>query len=892
MLIKLLFFFLGSSLYFGLYGQEATLFGHVKDSAGTALPNANIIAFPKDERKEAKFAISRTKGEYSIKLDKNHTYRIEISYLGYDRQILETTLSQNKEQDFVLMPKAYELGGVELQYDLPVSIKTDTITYNVDFFAKGHERKVRELLKNLPGIEVDFEGNVRAQGEKITKVLVEGDEFFTGDSKMAVNNIPANVVGQIEIIDNYSEIGFMGGFSDSYEKAMNIKLKEDKKRFVFGEVEMGGGVRDRYIFHPTLFYYGPQTTFNLIGNIGNLEAKGFTYQDYLDFEGKNKFLAFDGPTILKFKIDNDVSDFLGNRDNTSYRDNFVALSIKQRLGPAFRLNTFLIADKSVSSTIGKSTNEYMNNAMSIVETRNQTDKLSGTFSLGKSSGEYRPSDHEILRISLYYKYSNNSKEGELSSLYSSESSLFASTNKNQMLRLNPNIDYNKKFSLAQSLSASFDWAFENNDIQRSWSSDSLFLENYLPLLGSNPVLAVMEKGKSINSLQIGVKDYWVLNSKNHIYTTLGYTYKRDVLSTKEGQLMEEDVYVDFLKNGFGNNIDYLFQDVLLGLEYKFLLKKLTGRFSIHLHHYSWHTDQNSQRVSHSINQALPGIKLDYKFKSGQFLRFQYRKDIVFPKVDELGENYDLMDFNSVYRGNPNLMNEWSNNYSLSFRKFNFLKGTSFNILANHQYRRQNIKNETYMSGIDQQVRPINLDMPELSFTGLINLSKRIKSFRYTLRSNIAFNEFRQLVNSDIIPNSSLFGSFMVKTESLFDAFPNFEIQYSTEPSEFRTSHNKFEFSKKALLFKSNFHHRGLKINADYTRSLFKNKTLDNKSLFDIANLSIGHKKEDSPWYCEVALSNIYDVKYKRTSSISDVFITDNRVYIFPRTIVFKIAYDF
>src|SRR5690606_38679999 len=146
-------------------------------------------------------------------------------------------------------------------------------------------------------------------------------------------------------------------------------------------------------------------------------------------------------------------------------------------------------------------------------------------------------------------------------------------NKNQLLGLNPNIDYNKKFSMAQSLSASFDWTFESNDIKRSWSSDSLFLENYLPLLESNPVLAVMEKGQSINSLKIGVKDYWVLSSKNHVYTTLGYTYKRDVLSTKEGQLMEEDVYVDFLKEGFGNNIDYLFRDVLFGLEYKFLLKK-------------------------------------------------------------------------------------------------------------------------------------------------------------------------------------------------------------------------------------------------------------------------------------------------------------------------------
>ena len=102
------------------------------------------------------------------------------------------------------------------------------------------------------------------RGKKVTRVLVENKTFFTGNSKLAVNNIPADAVDKVEVLDNYNEVAMLKGLQDSEDMAMNILLKEDKKKFVFGDIEVGAGIKDRYLLHPNLFYYSPDTNINFI----------------------------------------------------------------------------------------------------------------------------------------------------------------------------------------------------------------------------------------------------------------------------------------------------------------------------------------------------------------------------------------------------------------------------------------------------------------------------------------------------------------------------------------------------------------------------------------------------------------------------------------------------
>jgi hypothetical protein len=114
--------------------------------------------------------------------------------------------------------------------------------YDTDSFNTGSEKKLEDVLKNLPGVEVNDEGQIEVEGKRVQKVMLEGKDFFDGDSKLATQNIPSNVVSKIEVLRNFSEVSQLSNVVDNDDNlAINIRLKEGKKNFWFGEVSVGAG---------------------------------------------------------------------------------------------------------------------------------------------------------------------------------------------------------------------------------------------------------------------------------------------------------------------------------------------------------------------------------------------------------------------------------------------------------------------------------------------------------------------------------------------------------------------------------------------------------------------------------------------------------------------------
>ena len=164
---------------FSLNAQNITVSGKVQDSLKTPLDYANILAVPESES-ELRFAITKDNGDYQLKLEQNQTYKITVSYLGYlPQNITVETTKENITIDFKLQVNHNQLDEVTLNYTPPITVKKDTTTYRVDKFVTGEERKLKDVLKKLPGVEVDRAGNVTVQGKKVTKVLVEGKTFYS-----------------------------------------------------------------------------------------------------------------------------------------------------------------------------------------------------------------------------------------------------------------------------------------------------------------------------------------------------------------------------------------------------------------------------------------------------------------------------------------------------------------------------------------------------------------------------------------------------------------------------------------------------------------------------------------------------------------------------------------
>jgi hypothetical protein len=181
------------------------------------------------------------------------------------------------------------LDEINIVSKMPVTIKGDTIIYNADSFKNGSERKLGDVLEKLPGVEINDDGEIEVQGKVVEKIMVDGKEFFSGDTKLATKNIPSNAVDKIQVLRNYSNVNQLSGVQNNQDRvAINIKLKEGKTNFWFGDVTAGAGNSSDtglYLFQPKLFYYTPKYTINVIGDLNNIGDVVLSRRDVRSFGG-------------------------------------------------------------------------------------------------------------------------------------------------------------------------------------------------------------------------------------------------------------------------------------------------------------------------------------------------------------------------------------------------------------------------------------------------------------------------------------------------------------------------------------------------------------------------------------------------------------------------------
>ena len=229
---------LNSSLLF----SQLKMDGKVTDSLNKPLELANIILINSETNALESFAISDPNGEYKVAIKKNSSYNLQVSYIGMANysQLIKTEES-DISKDFILYENNV-LDAVELTYEMPVVVKGDTLVYDADSFKTGTERKLEDVLKNLPGVEINDDGEIEVEGKAVTKLMVEGKDFFDGDSKIASQNIPSSAVDKVEILKNYAEIGQLSSVQNNQDNiAINIRLKKRKDKFWFGTVTAGAG---------------------------------------------------------------------------------------------------------------------------------------------------------------------------------------------------------------------------------------------------------------------------------------------------------------------------------------------------------------------------------------------------------------------------------------------------------------------------------------------------------------------------------------------------------------------------------------------------------------------------------------------------------------------------
>ena len=219
-------------------------------------------------------------------------YLVSFSFLGYETLTRQVTIAdKNIDMGRVTMAES----SILLQETTVVGVKTeivvkeDTIEYNADSYRTQPNAVVEDLLKRLPGVEVDSEGKITANGKEITKILVDGEEFFSDDPKVATKNLPVNIVDKLQVIDRKSDLARLTGVDDGEdETVINLTVKKGMKNGWFGNATAGYGTDDRYSGNFMVNYFKDKNQFSILGSANNTNEMGFTDR------GASRFTRFGG----------------------------------------------------------------------------------------------------------------------------------------------------------------------------------------------------------------------------------------------------------------------------------------------------------------------------------------------------------------------------------------------------------------------------------------------------------------------------------------------------------------------------------------------------------------------------------------------------------------------
>ena len=890
MLIKHLVLILVMSISVALKAQTITLQGKVLDSLQQPLQYANILAVPVADNIDVTFAITNQDGNYKLQLEKNQNYTVTTSYLGFLPNVEDVNLDIDTSNNIILKENLDQLDEVTITYTPPMVVKKDTIVYLTDKFVTGEERKLKDVLKKLPGVDVDRSGNVTVNGTKVTKVLVENKTFFTGDSKLAVNNIPADAVDKVEVLDNYNDVAMLKGLQDSDDMALNIKLKEDKKKFIFGDIEAGAGIKDRYVVHPSIFYYSPKTNVNLIGDLNNTGVKSFTIKDYLEFEGGIGKLLSDAGNYFKL-YRSDFAQFLDNQDYKSSTNQFGAFNIRQSINQVTDLSAYAIVNNEKNTTASNTINTYQNIDQPFTEQRFANNALDNFFSIGKVTLEYKPTIKEDLNINTVIKVTNNKGLGVITTINPSQDNTISTTNNVTGLNLKQNFSYSRKLSKNHTATLQSIYNFKNDQPITNWLTNQQILQGLIPLQMDVNYNIQQTKTVKTNSVNTILKDYWVLNNFNHLYTSLGVNVAFNSFNTQDLQQLSDGTINNFETAGFNNQLHYNLMDTYLGLEYKFQIGIATFKPAAYLHFYNWQANQLSHGISNSKIVLLPQFTSNIEFSNSEKIDFKYKLNATFPTVNRIANNFVLNNFNSVFKGDANLSNTLYHTASVSYRRFSLFRGLNYSLITTYNKRIKSIKNTIQLQGIEQFSTPVIFDQPEqaLSVTGRV--SKNIKKLKLKFNSRWSYNDYYQIVNLNTSLNSSKNFNNTISLETNFKNHPNIEVGYKHATSNYKSRGNLTQFLNTS--FFTNLEYDFLNdfiFKADYSLDTFNNKTTNNTNQFDMANASLFYQTEDSPWGFEVSASNMFDVKFRQTNNFSNFLIQDSKTFVLPRIIMFKVIY--
>ena len=884
---------------------QIKLEGVVKDSIGNPLELANVIAINQESKTLESYAITNDQGRFKLALGKNSTYKVQVSYIGM-KTFEETISTKETDIDKSFTLKAdNSLDEITLTYEMPVTISGDTIVYNADSFKNGSERKLEDVLKKLPGVEVNSDGEIEIEGKKVTKVMVDGKDFFDGDSKLATKNIPSNAVDKVQVLKNYAEVGQLSGVTNNQDNiAINIKLKEGKKNFWFGNITAGGGTADDkalYLAQPKLFYYSPKYSINFIGDLNNIGEIAFTRRDYFNFTGG--FRAPSSQSGTNISLGNNDLGFLSLQNNRAKDINtkFGAANFSYSPKKTLDISGFAIFSSSKTELQENSSVQYTDESLNIPDEDTQSNATQrSNLGMLKFSTKYKPNTNNQLDYDVLGRMSKESQDQDyLSSVIGNINQFEEST----PFSINQNLNYYYTLNEKNIFAFSAQHLIQDEDpFYNAFIEENTNYDDTGDALGLDDMQVGYDiaQNKRVKSNQVDAKlDYWnVLNQKSNINFTIGTIYSNQKFNSEIFQFLDNGSTFNptpTINDGLDtNDTNYTFSDVYLGAHYQFKTGIFTFTPGVSAHAYSAKITQFGLEYTDNFFRLLPDFNTRIQLKNSEQIIFNYRMQTQFTDVNQLARGLVLNNYNSIFSGNQELQSALSHNLNLSYFSFNMFNYT--NVFANINYNKSidNIRTaSTFPPGSVVRVSsPFNSDFADenLSING--RFQRNFGKIRGTLNGNFNYSKFNQFINAQRSVNENYSQTYRAGISTNFKTAPNIDLgyRYVIQDNDQGSSRTKFYTQAPSISFDA-YILKMFTFKTEYSYNKFSNqdRTLNSFEFWD-ASLSY-RKDKDAKFEYEIKATNLLDTKSQNQSTNSNISVSATEYYIQPRFLTFRLRYE-
>ena len=754
---------------------------------------ATVTVLDRKDSSLVSFTMTGNDGRFEVGGLANGDYRLMISHVNYHNSNKYFSVSENNKRadmgSLVLNDKTKILEEVVLANEAPpVTLLNDTIQYNAGSFKTQPNATVEQLLKKLPGIKVEKDGTIKAQGEKVTKVLVDGKEFFGNDPKIATKNLPADAVDKVQVYDKQSDQAQLTGFEDgNYEKTINLKLKKDKKKGLFGKVNAGVGNKERYEGKFNINSFKGARQFSAIGMGNNTNAEGFSFMDILNFTGELARMQRGGGGNININVSGDDAAAMGLNGgrnggiNTAwggglnYNDiigtklDFQSNYFYNRYNPKQESHIqrqYFLPDSSYFYNQNSFSNNLSNNHRFNLNTLYQVDSMNS------------------IRITPSFSYQQTDNKSQTDYQTLTEDKLPAndgfsnSTSSTKGYNFRNDIIWRKKFARkGRTFSLSLQTSLNESNGDGSLSSVNNFY---------NPNGSVLKRDtlnqqnttrgdlKSYNARAVYTEPLW---KRSLLEFSVSKSNSKSTAQKQTWDYNKGSGQFDKLNTFLTNNFENTYSFTNAGIRMRTQKRKYNFGFGA-----NWQqarldgkiiSGTKDSLISKTFRNILPNARVQYNFSRFRSLTVSYNTATNQPNMSQLQPVPDNSNALNIKEGNPDLKQEYTHNVQLHLNLVSPYKNKNLFMFLTMQATQNKIVNDDVVSPLGiKTTKPVNVNgvytvnsslsysMPVRLLKGTVELNTnggvfKTKQFINGVGNDIKTNSIGPELRFDMNPNEKL-----------------------------------------------------------------------------------------------------------------------------------------